>query len=122
MKYLNRKDRTTLIGLVAEMLYFAFVVGALYSFYRFIFIETDFVWLLYGTWFALSASSILAMLLNQPWGAYALGAITTIITIVDLVRGVSLLPGAVVGLLVLWVILTFIRQDYTVNEDEQQPA
>lgn len=122
MRYFNGKSHTTLIGLVAEALYFAFVVGALYSFYRFIFIETDFAWLLYGTWFTLSASSILAMLLNQPWGAYALGAITTIITIVDLARGVSLLPGAVIGLLVLWVILTFIRHGYSVDVDEQQPA
>jgi hypothetical protein len=77
---------------------------------------------LYMVWFSISILSVYVMRLGDVWGAYALGIATLAISVYDLVWGVATLEGAMLGILMMFIIYTYIKATPRLVEQEETSA
>jgi hypothetical protein len=75
---------------------------------------------LYMVWFGIGMLSVSVMRRGDIRGAYALEIATVAITIYDLVRGMATLGGALLGILVMLIIYSYIKTTIPLDEAEHQ--
>jgi hypothetical protein len=75
---------------------------------------------LYLVWFGISMLSVSVMRRGDKRGAYALGIATGAITLYDLARGMATLGGALLGILVLLIVYSYIKTTTPLDASDMQ--
>ncbi len=76
----------------------------------------------YFIWFAVSAISAHMMRKGDRWGAYALTLVTVLVGVYDMARGIATLGGALLALLVITIVITYLQQGGWVQDDDRLTA
>lgn len=71
---------------------------------------------LYVSWFAVASASAEAILNWLKLGVYILVAATAIVTVVEVISGTATLGGASLGLLVAFVMVVYLRPEWSLYE------
>ena len=121
MQYIKRHYDPILLASL-NMLGIASLLGFLYCVIALLsgntgFAKTDVA--LYLVWFGISVLSVYVMRLGDIWGAYALGIATVAITIYDFVRGMASVEGALLGILVMLIIYSYVKETTPLDESEK---
>jgi hypothetical protein len=121
MQYEKRRYDPILLALL-NMLGVASLIGVIYCLYALLgglesINKTDVA--LYLVWFSVSVLSVYVMRMGDIWGAYALGIATVAITIYDLVRGMASVEGALLGILVMLIIYSYLKETTPLDESEK---
>lgn len=114
-----RSDQTpmpiTRLSIALELGYLGFGLGALFCTALLLTSGGSLMVLFYLLWALFAMRSVRAMLDRQTWGAYALMGSTLVLTLVDMLRGATSLPGAMVGLAIFVMIVIYLQD--CCNED-----
>ena len=114
MRSLNNRQRSTELTAILAIFEVVSLLGLIYCLLVLVGIQSAQpmpAWRLafYGGWFAVSAVCVYAMLHWKKWGAYGLAAATSIVTVLDIVKGSATWGGASLGLLIAVLIAAYLR-------------